>query len=70
MSARMLWLLLAVHQVTGGRSQAQHHQVYSNVFFSHQPQTGRPSTSFVMVRPLLSSLTVLRIITTLWTVVF
>ena len=50
MSARMLWLLLAVHQVTGGRSQAQHHQVYSNVFFSHQPHTGRPSTSFVMVR--------------------
>ena len=51
MSARLLWLLLAVHQVIpGGRSQAQHHQVYSNVFFNHQPQTGRPSTSFVMVR--------------------
>jgi len=45
MRARLLWLLLAVQ-----RSQAQHHQVYSNVFFNHQPQTGRPSTSFVMVK--------------------
>jgi len=51
MSARLLWLMLAVHQMVGGRSQTQHHQVYNNVFFNHQrPQTGRPSTSFVMVK--------------------
>ena len=51
MSAVLLWLLLAVHQtVVGGRSQTQHHQVYNNVFFNHLPHTGRPSTSFVMVR--------------------
>ena len=65
MSARLLWLLLAVHQVIpGGRSQAQHHQVYSNVFFNHQPQTGRPSTSFVMVRASISELELIS-----WTVI-
>ena len=52
MSAVLLWLLLALHQVAGERSQAQHHQVYSNVFFNTLPQTGRPSTSFVMVSSL------------------
>jgi len=43
--------LLALYQTSGERSQTEHHhQVYSNVFFNTQPQTGRPSTSFVMVK--------------------
>jgi len=45
----VLWLLLAVHQTCGGRSPPQH-QVYNNVFFSPPSDTGRPSTSFVMVK--------------------